>query len=68
MALGAVALKPWRAHRAEAAVAAGATPEQAAEAELADARGLGGNDFKITLAHRVMIDALGGNPSQGYLP
>src|SRR5580658_3357144 len=62
MALGAVALKPWRARKAEAALAAGASPAEAADAELADARGLGGNDFKITLARRVIVDALEGGP------
>jgi xanthine dehydrogenase YagS FAD-binding subunit len=62
MALGAVALKPWRAAKAEAALAAGASHVDAAEAELADARGLGRNDFKITLARRVMVAALEGTP------
>jgi xanthine dehydrogenase YagS FAD-binding subunit len=62
MALGAVALKPWRATKAEAALAAGASHADAAEAELADARGLGRNDFKITLARRVMVAALEGKP------
>ena len=62
MALGAVALKPWRATKAEAARAAGASPAEAAEAELADARGLGRNAFKITLARRVMVAALEGTP------
>jgi xanthine dehydrogenase YagS FAD-binding subunit len=62
MALGAVALKPWRASKAEAALAAGASHAEAAEAELADARGLGRNDFKITLARRVMVAALEGTP------
>jgi xanthine dehydrogenase YagS FAD-binding subunit len=58
MALGAVALKPWRARKAEAVLASGASPAEAAEAELADARGRGGNDFKITLARRVITAAL----------
>jgi xanthine dehydrogenase YagS FAD-binding subunit len=62
LALGAVALKPWRAAKAEAALAAGATPAEAAEAELDAAQGLGRNDFKITLARRVMVDALQGGP------
>jgi xanthine dehydrogenase YagS FAD-binding subunit len=62
MAMGAVALKPWRASKAEAARAAGASAAEAAEAELADARGLGRNDFKITLARRVMAAALEGTP------
>jgi xanthine dehydrogenase YagS FAD-binding subunit len=64
LALGAVALKPWRARKAEAALAAGASPAEAADAELADARGLGGNDFKITLARRVIVDALEGGPAR----
>jgi len=58
MALGAVALKPWRARKAEAALAAGATPADAAETELADARGHGRNDFKLMLARRVITAAL----------
>jgi xanthine dehydrogenase YagS FAD-binding subunit len=62
MALGAVALKPWRATKAEAALAAGASHADAAEAELAEALSLGRNDFKITLARRVMVAALEGTP------
>lgn len=58
LALGAVALKPWRARKAEAALAAGASPADAAAAELADARGYGRNDFKITLARRVIAATL----------
>jgi xanthine dehydrogenase YagS FAD-binding subunit len=62
LALGMVALKPWRAAKAEAALAAGASPAEAAAAELAEARGTGRNDFKITLARRVITDALEGGP------
>ncbi len=58
LALGAVALKPWRARKAEAVLAAGASPAAAAEAELADAKGYGRNDFKIALARRLIVDAL----------
>jgi xanthine dehydrogenase YagS FAD-binding subunit len=58
IALGCVALKPWRAHRAEAALKAGAAPVAAAEVELAAARGNGGNDFKIQLTRRLMTAAL----------
>jgi xanthine dehydrogenase YagS FAD-binding subunit len=58
LAMGAVALKPWRARKAEAALAAGASGAEAAEAELADARGLGRNTFKITLARRVIAAAV----------
>jgi xanthine dehydrogenase YagS FAD-binding subunit len=64
LAMGAVALKPWRARRAEAALAAGATPAEAADAELAEARGAGRNSFKITLARRVIVDALEGGPTR----
>lgn len=53
-ALGSVAAKPWRAHAAEAAKASGATRADAAEAELAPARGFGHNDFKIDLARRLI--------------
>ncbi|HXQ13249.1 MAG TPA: FAD binding domain-containing protein [Caulobacteraceae bacterium] len=62
LALGAVALKPWRATKAEAALAAGASPADAAQAELEEARALGRNAFKITLARRVMVAALEGTP------
>lgn len=58
VALGCVALKPWRAHRAEAALKAGAPPVVAAEVELADAKGHGGSDFKIHLTRRLMTAAL----------
>jgi xanthine dehydrogenase YagS FAD-binding subunit len=58
MALGAVALKPWRARKAEAALVGGASATEAAEAELAGARGAGRNDFKIALARRVMVAAI----------
>ncbi|HUD35073.1 MAG TPA: xanthine dehydrogenase family protein subunit M, partial [Variovorax sp.] len=61
--LGGVAHKPWRATRAEAllrgASATAATFEAAARAELADARGLGHNTFKIDLARRVVVAVLG---------
>ena len=58
IALGGVAYKPWRARGAEAALNAGATPAEAAEAELAGANGHGGNDFKIPLARRVIASTL----------
>ena len=62
VALGGVALKPWRAHEAEA-VLAGASPDtasfrRAAEAALADARPSGDNAFKIELARRIVVRAL----------
>jgi xanthine dehydrogenase YagS FAD-binding subunit len=58
IALGGVAHKPWRARLAEAALSAGGTPPEAAEAELAPAHGFGGNDFKIPLARRAIVRTL----------
>ncbi len=58
MALGAVALKPWRAGNAEAALAAGASPAEAMQAELAPATGFGRNDFKIALVARLGAAAI----------
>ena len=58
VALGAVALKPWRAHKAEAALAAGASPADAAAAELEGAHGQGGADFKVNLTRRLMAAAI----------
>ncbi len=62
LALGGVAHKPWRARAAEAvlqgAPATAATFREAAEAELAPARGLRDNGFKIELAKRVIADTL----------
>ena len=69
IALGGVAHKPWRAWKAEAALKGlQATVENfraAAEAELADARPLSGNAFKIELARRTITAVLGelGQPS-----
>jgi xanthine dehydrogenase YagS FAD-binding subunit len=62
IALGGVALKPWRARAAEA-VLAGARPEpevfrRAAEAALEGARPSGENGFKIELARRIVARAL----------
>jgi xanthine dehydrogenase YagS FAD-binding subunit len=62
LALGGVAHKPWRAWTAER-ILTGATANRetyahAAEAELADARGYGDNDFKIGLAKRVIVGVL----------
>ncbi len=63
LALGGLAHKPWRARAAEAAlVARPASPaafRAAAEQELAAARGLRDNVFKIELATRVIADTLG---------
>ncbi|MDE8347813.1 MAG: xanthine dehydrogenase family protein subunit M, partial [Acidocella sp.] len=71
LALGGVAMRPWRARAAEA-VLLGAKPEstvfrKAAEAALADAKPAGGHDFKIELARRVIsrafVLAMAGTPS-----
>jgi xanthine dehydrogenase YagS FAD-binding subunit len=62
LALGGVAHKPWRAHKAEdtmlGAKASRETFERAAEAELSDARGYGHNNFKIELAKRTIVSLL----------
>jgi xanthine dehydrogenase YagS FAD-binding subunit len=62
IALGGVAPKPWRAHQAErvltGAPATEASFREAAEAELAGATGLPGNDFKIELARRTIVATL----------
>jgi xanthine dehydrogenase YagS FAD-binding subunit len=71
IALGGVALKPWRAPEAEQ-ILAGQTsgPEafaRAAEAALSNARPFGGNGFKIELARRLIVrtlrEAAQGTPS-----
>ncbi len=63
LALGGVAHKPWRSAAAEAALA-GQAPSPAAfaaaaELALAGAAGYGHNDFKIELARRSIVRALG---------
>ncbi len=62
VALGGVAHKPWRASKAETALAGKSPNEQtfraAAEAELAAARGYKYNTFKIELAKRALTQAL----------
>jgi xanthine dehydrogenase YagS FAD-binding subunit len=62
VALGGVAPKPWRAWRAEAALrgqpATEATFLRAADAELADARPLPGNAFKVELVRRTLAAVL----------
>ncbi len=62
LALGGVALKPWRTRAAEETLA-GARPDgavfrRAAEAALADAKPSGENGFKIELARRIVVRAL----------
>ncbi len=49
IALGAVAHRPWRAERTEAALAAGSTSGEAIAQELAHASANGRNSFKIDL-------------------
>ncbi|MGQ0697710.1 MAG: FAD binding domain-containing protein [Panacagrimonas sp.] len=58
IALGGVAHKPWRASKAEAALAGGARPVEAAKAELQAALGHGRNDFKRVLVERTLTAAL----------
>jgi xanthine dehydrogenase YagS FAD-binding subunit len=62
IALGGVAPKPWRAWKAEAALKGGpATAERfraAAEIELADAKPLRDNAFKVELARRIVTSVL----------
>jgi xanthine dehydrogenase YagS FAD-binding subunit len=62
LALGGVASKPWRAWRAEEALRGRPATEasflHAADAELADARPLSGNAFKVDLARRTLAAVL----------
>jgi xanthine dehydrogenase YagS FAD-binding subunit len=58
VALGAVAHKPWRAAAAEAALAAGASPDEAMSVELAEANDNGRNGFKVTLTARLGAAAI----------
>ena len=61
LALGGVAHKPWRAHEAEELLKGRSVGEasfrEAAEAGLAQAKGLRDNAFKIDLAKRVIVDS-----------
>jgi xanthine dehydrogenase YagS FAD-binding subunit len=63
LALGGVAHKPWRDREAEDALrnkpATAESFARAADILLRGAHGYGGNDFKIPLAHRAMVRALG---------
>jgi xanthine dehydrogenase YagS FAD-binding subunit len=62
LALGGVALKPWRAREAERILAGGhadaALFQRAAEAALAQAKPSGDNGFKIELARRIVARSL----------
>jgi len=65
IALGAVAHKPWRAAEAEAALAAGASPQEAIGRELDQAADNGRNAFKINLVRRLVPAALADAGEQG---
>ncbi len=62
IALGGVALKPWRAREAEQVLAGQALGHEgfarAADAALSSARPSGGNGFKIELARRLIVRTL----------
>jgi xanthine dehydrogenase YagS FAD-binding subunit len=62
VALGGVAAKPWRAWRAEEALRGRPATEcsflEAAAAELAEARPLAGNAFKVDLSRRTLVAVL----------
>src|SRR6266700_35261 len=62
IAFGGVAHVPWRARKAEAALRGAAATEEvfrrAAEAELADAQPLRGNEFKVPLARNILVRTL----------
>ncbi|MGW2177570.1 FAD binding domain-containing protein [Streptomyces sp. NPDC001732] len=64
LAFGGLAHRPWRAHTAEAALrgapAVRESFEQAVDAELAAARPLRDNAFKVGLARALAVDALTG--------
>ncbi|MBV8515959.1 MAG: xanthine dehydrogenase family protein subunit M [Acidobacteria bacterium] len=63
VAFGGIGTKPWRARAAEAVLIGKAATvdvfRAAADVELKDARGYGQNDFKIELAKRTLVRALG---------
>jgi xanthine dehydrogenase YagS FAD-binding subunit len=63
VALGGVGTMPWRSRFAEAALVGQAPTDAvfraAAEAEMKDAKGHGMNDYKIELAKRTLVRALG---------
>ncbi len=62
IALGGVAHKPWRAYRAEEALHAAELTEtiiqDAIDLDLAEARPLAGNEFKVALVRRVVTATL----------
>jgi xanthine dehydrogenase YagS FAD-binding subunit len=62
LALGGVAMKPWRAREAEQMLAAAPVDasifRRVAEAALAEAKPSGDNGFKIELARRIIVRAI----------
>jgi len=62
MALGAVALKPWRAARPRRRWPPALATQTPRRPSWQTPAVLGRNDFKITLARRVMVAALEGTP------
>jgi xanthine dehydrogenase YagS FAD-binding subunit len=62
LALGGVAMKPWRAREAERVLAGSRAGDsifrRAAEAALAEAKPSGDNGFKLELARRIVVRAL----------
>jgi xanthine dehydrogenase YagS FAD-binding subunit len=58
IAFGGLAHKPWRAYAAEEAIRGGASFAGAAEAELARARPLRDNAYKVELAKRTLVSVL----------
>ncbi len=59
VAFGGLAHVPWRAGRAEEALRGGASPEEAADAELAAAEPLRDNGYKLPLTGTLVRRALG---------
>ena len=58
IAFGGLAHKPWRATVAESAIRNGASFAEAADAELAQARPLRDNAYKVELAKRTLVSTL----------
>jgi xanthine dehydrogenase YagS FAD-binding subunit len=58
VAFGGLAHKPWRAFSAEEAIRGGASFADAADAELAQARPLRDNGYKVELARRTLVSVL----------
>jgi xanthine dehydrogenase YagS FAD-binding subunit len=58
IAFGGLAHRPWRAFTAERAIRDGAGFAEAADAELAEARPLGDNAYKLPMARAAMVQVL----------